>query len=398
MTIFEIIASLLTAVALVGYINQRWLKLPTTIALMGFALLLSIIGISLGRLGIINLGEISAVLKSINFSDVLLDGMLSLLLFAGALQIDLSELRRVHSPVIALATLGVVISTVITGGLTWAVAHALGFDLPLVYAMMFGAIISPTDPIAVLAILKKARISKRLYAGIGGESLFNDGVSVVIFVTLLGVITKTQEFEIRSMAVDLVWKIAGGIGFGAMVGMFTSYLLRTIDEYKVEILLTLALASGGYVLAGILGLSGPVAVAISGLVIGSRGRQPTAIVVTQRHLYLFWELLDEVLNAILFMLIGLELVVITITGQHFIMGLLAIPILLFARFVSVGLPIAMTRMFHPMERGTIRLLTWGGLRGGISIAMALSLPSGLEKELILAMIYIIVVFSILVQG
>lgn len=398
MTVFETIAALLTAAALAGYINQRWFRLPTTIALMGFALLLSITGIGLSRLGIMDLRDAVAFVGTINFSNVLLNGMLALLLFAGALQIDLSELHRVRWPVLTLATFGVLISTFVTGGLLWAAASFLGFGLPVTYAFLFGALISPTDPIAIMAILKKAQVSKRLYAGIGGESLLNDGVGVVVFMTMLGIATNSQEFNPIAVASDLTWKMVGGAALGGILGYVASYLIQTVNEYKVEILLTLGFVSGGYVLAGMIETSGPIAIAVLGLVIGSYGKQKGMSAITQKHLYLFWELLDEIMNAILFLLMGLEIVIITITGQHFLMGLIAIPVLLIARFISVGLPIGLTRLFHPMEKGTVRLLTWGSLRGGISIAMALSLPFGAERDTILAMTYIVVVFSILVQG
>ena len=346
MTVFQCIAALLTAAALAGYVNQRFFRWPTTIALMGFALLISMIGVSLNRLGLLDLHDASVFVSSIDFSDMLLNGFLSMLLFAGAMHLDLTELHRVRSSVFALATFGVVISSFVTGALLWIVMAACGFKMHLIHALLFGALISPTDPVAVLAILRKVQVSKRLYAAVGGENLLNDGVGIVVFLAFLGLATNTQRFDLVAMTSNLVWMVLGGAGLGIAMGLVTSYLLHTIDDYKVEILLTLALASGGYVLAGLIYTSGPIAAAVAGLVIGSQGRLRGAEAVTRKHLFMFWELMDEILNAVLFLVMGLELIIITITPQHFVMGLLAVPVLLIARLLSVGLPISIIRVFR----------------------------------------------------
>jgi CPA1 family monovalent cation:H+ antiporter len=399
MTTFQTIAILLTLAALAGYMNHRLFKLPTTIGLMAFALILSLLGIGFGHLGLIDLNAAGAFLNTIDFSSLLLHGMLSLLLFAGALHIDLDEFTHVRNAVAVLASAGVVISAVVTGALMWLGAQVLHFPLPLSYALLFGALIAPTDPIAVLAILKTTGVSKRFYARIGGESLFNDGVSVVLFLTILGVITSKQEIHLVDILMRLVWQVLGGAALGGTLGWFTHRMLRSINEYKVEVLLTLALATGGYALAEGLEFSAPIAMAAAGLVIGHHRRINVMSGVTRKHLDLFWELLDEILNAVLFLLIGLELMIIPVTTGLFVMSTLAIGASLAGRFVSVGLPISLLRIFvRPIAPGTIRLLTWGGLRGGISIAMALSLPAGTEKDLLLAITYIVVVFSILAQG
>ncbi len=398
MNAFQTIAILLTGAALAGYVNHCFFKLPTTIGLMVFALLLSLTGVGLNHIGLVDLSAVSAFVGTIDFTELLLHGLLSLLLFAGAMHIDLDELRNVRGAVALLASVGVVISAAVTALLVWTVANLLGYTLPFLYALLFGALIAPTDPIAVLSILKTTNISKRLYAKIGGESLFNDGVGVVMFLAVLGIATSTQKVDAGELAVSLVRQTLGGIVLGVSLGAMTYFLLRRIDEYKVEVLLTLALATGGYALAEGLELSAPIAMAAAGLVIGHHGRSGGMSLVTRHHLDLFWELLDEILNAVLFMLIGLQLMVMPMSHSLFFMGAVAVVAVLVGRFVSVGIPIGLIRFVQPVSRGTIRILTWGGLRGGISIAMALSLPSGAEKDTILAMTYIVVVFSLLVQG
>jgi len=398
MTEFQTIAFLLTCAAVAGYINQRFFHLPSTIGLMAFALMLSLLGIGLNAAGLIDLSVTGAFVRSIDFSDLFLHGMLSLLLFAGALHLDLDELHRVRGAVALLATVGILLSAVVTGGLLWMAATTLGIALPYHYALLFGALIAPTDPIAVLSILRTANAPKRFYTRIGGESLFNAGVAVVFFLALLSSITSAQEFHLTETLTDLTRQVLGGIALGTVLGLMTYRLLNSINEYKVEVLLTLALATGGYVLAEILRFSAPITMAAAGLVIGHHRRISGQTGVTRKHLDLFWELLDEILNAVLFILIGLELIIIPIPDKLLITGLIAIVAVLIGRLVSVGLPVALTRLFHPVAPGMIRMLTWGGLRGGISIAMALSLPASPEKDLLLAITYIVVVFSILVQG
>lgn len=398
MTAFQTIAFLLTSAALAGYLNQRFLRLPSTIGLMAFALILSLLGVGLNYLGLVDLSATSAFVRGVDFSSLMLHGMLSLLLFAGALHIDLDELHHVRSAVGMLATVGVIISAIVTGGLVWMAAVLMGISLPYYYALLFGALIAPTDPIAVLAILRTSSISKRFYARIGGESLFNDGVAVVLFLAALESALSGRDFHPASLLADMTRQVLGGVALGTLLGFATHYLLTSINEYKVEVMLTLALATGGYVLAEGLHLSAPITMAAAGLVIGYHRRLGGQTGVTRKHLDLFWELLDEVLTAVLFVLMGLELMVIPMPEKTFLMGLIAIVAALIGRLVSVGLPVAITRLFHPVAPGTIRLLTWGALRGGISIAMALSLPAVAYKDLLLAMTYIVVVFSILVQG
>ena len=394
MTPFQIIAALLTFVAIGGYINHKYFRLPETIGHMAFALLLSLGAIIFYKLGLYDIAPVKAIIGGIDFSEVLLHGMLSFLLFAGALQIRLSDLKEVAMPVTILATAGTVIATLVTGTLVWLAAHSFGIGLSYIYAMLFGALISPTDPIAVLAILKEANMPKKLFTKIGGESLFNDGVGVVIFLAILGIALGEQKMDLREVSVLLMQNGLGGLALGFLLGWITDSLLHRLDDYKVEVLLTLALVTGGYALAELVHVSAPICMVAAGLIVGNKTKHSAS----QERIDLFWELLDEIMNAVLFILIGLEVIVITITKQHMLLGGFAIAAVLLGRLVSVSLPIGLMSLHQKFERGTIPILVWGGLRGGLSIAMALSLPEGPEKSIILPVTYIVVLFSVLVQG
>jgi CPA1 family monovalent cation:H+ antiporter len=398
MTIFQTIAILLTFAAFAAYCNHRFLHLPRTIGLMAIALALSLVFMALGYFGIINLTETSQFVQRINFSETLLHGMLAFLLFAGALHVDLGDLRSQALPVIVLSTLGVGLATLSCGALFWLVAHWLGTDLPLVYALLFGALISPTDPIAVLGILRKAGAPKSLETKITGESLFNDGVGVVVFLTILGVAVGNQQPDAGHIAGFLITEAIGGGLLGVILGWMFYRLLKSVDVYQVEILLTLALAAGGYSLAEALHVSAPIAIVAAGLFIGNHGRTFGMSDTTREHLDAFWELVDEILNAILFFVIGLEFLAIRLEGRFVLIALFAIIIVLVSRFLSVGLLVASMRLKRTFSRGVVEILTWSGLRGGISIALALSLPPFPERQLILTSTYVVVAFSILVQG
>lgn len=397
MTVFQIAALLITAAALGGYVNAKFVGLPSTIAHMAFALLFSGLVIGAGELGLLNTDTIRETVKAIDFSEVLLHGMLSFLLFAGALHINLQDLGKVKYPVGILATFGVVVATLIAGSLTWAAARWIGIDLPYIYALLFGALISPTDPIAVLSILKQLGVSKTLYVKIGGESLFNDGVGVVIFLAILSTATSLTPFEISDFLEHLALESLGGLGLGSALGWVTLRFIGSIDDRKLAVMLTLALVMGGYALAEFLHVSGPLAMVAAGLIIGNKSR---SVESENEHnqLEMFWELLDDVLNAVLFLLIGLEIIVVPLTWETMQLGLLTVFAVLAARLISVAIPVSLMRRARNFERGTIRLMTWGGLRGGLSIAMALSLPEGAEKSLILTLTYTVVLFSILIQG
>ncbi len=396
----DIAATCLVVTALLAYLNHRFVRLPTTIGVMVIALVLSLAIVALDVVGVSHAlrSYEESLLRSIDFSDVLMQGMLSLLLFAGALHVDLSELKALRWPVASLALVGTLVSTLIVGfGLSWALPW-VGLDLPLMYCLLFGALISPTDPIAVMGILKSAGAPKNLELVIAGESLFNDGVGVVIFALLLGMLTSGMAPTTGSALALLAREAGGGIAFGLVLGYLTYRLLKSVDEYQVEVLLTLAAVTGGYALASHLHISGPLAMVVTGLIIGNQGRALAMSDTTRRYVDMFWELLDEILNAVLFVLIGMEVLLISFSVPVLVAGAVAIVVTLLARLLSVGLPVARLGAHFGLPLGAWRVLTWGGLRGGISVALALSLPVGPHRDTVLALTYCVVVFSILVQG
>ena len=399
MTPFQIIAAVVTLSAIGAYINNRYFRFPQTIGLMAFAFAVSLVTIILSRIGLANLESLGRVVGSIDFSDVLLHGMLSFLLFAGAMHINLEDLKNVRWSVGVMATVGVIGATFITGALVWQASRVVGLELPYMQALLFGALISPTDPIAVLAILKDSGISRQTYTRIGAESLFNDGVGVVLFLTILQLANSAEEVKVTEAAGLFLRQALGGALFGIACGWTVYRLLLPIDDYKVEVLLTLALATGGYAAAEeLVHVSAPIFMVTAGLIVGNHGRNIGMSERTRERLDVFWELVDEVLNAVLFILIGLEIVVISVAIPQVILGILAILAVLAGRLLSVGIPAALMGLLKGPEKGIIALLTWGGLRGGLSIAMALSLPAGAQKDIILPVTYIVVLFSILVQG
>jgi CPA1 family monovalent cation:H+ antiporter len=399
MDILNIAAILITISALFSYINYRFIKLPMTIKLMLIALVFSLLLLGMKQAGIGDI-ELQAenILRQIDFNETLMHGMLSFLLFAGALHVNINDLAEKKWVITSLATVGMLTSTFIIGGLSWYVLNWLDLSLPFIYCLVFGALISPTDPIAVLGILKTSGAPKSLEIKIAGESLFNDGVAVVVFIVLLGIASSGEEVSAGQIGLLFLEEAVGGAVFGLVIGAITYYMLKSIDSYSVEILLTLALVMGGYALAQTLHVSGPIAIVVAGLFIGNHGRMFAMSNKTREHLDTFWELMDEILNAVLFVLIGLELLLISLSGNYVIAALLLIPVILLARFISVGLPIGLLRLKHEFSPGVVKILTWGGLRGGISVALALSLPIGSERDFILTITYIAVIFSIAVQG
>jgi CPA1 family monovalent cation:H+ antiporter len=397
-SLFDIIAILISLSALFSYINHRYIRLPTTIGLMLIALLMSLGIVGLDALGLGLADNIKSLMDHIDFNTTLMHGMLSFLLFAGALHVNLNDLANNKWIIGFLATVGVCLSTLIIAFTGQWVLAKIGIDLSLIYCLLFGALISPTDPIAVLGILKTAGASKSLETKIGGESLFNDGIGVVIFIVLLGIASGGAEISTSSIALLFAQEAIGGIVFGLVIGGIAYGLLKSIDNYQVEILITLAVVCGGYSLAHVLHLSGPIAVVVAGLLIGNHGRLLAMSDKTREHLDLFWELVDEILNAVLFVMIGLEVLVLTFDMHYLAAGLFLIPVVLLARFISVGVPVTILRLRRDFSNNAIKIMTWGGLRGGISVALALSLPAGRERDIILVATYTIVVFSILVQG
>jgi CPA1 family monovalent cation:H+ antiporter len=396
----DVAAFCLVITALLSYVNHRFVGLPTAIGVMVTALACSLAIVALSKLGItslpLHLEE--ELLRSIDFSEVLMQGMLSLLLFAGALHVDLSELKDYLWQIGALALLGTVLSTLAVGYGVWFALPLVGLQLPLVYCLLFGALISPTDPIAVMGILRSAGAPKNLELVIAGESLFNDGVGVVVFTLLLGMLASGATPTFVHAGELLVHEAGGGILYGLVLGYGTFLLLRSIDSYQVEVLLTLAAVTGGYALARYLHVSGPLAMVVVGLVIGNHGRAKAMSDTTRRYVDMFWELVDEILNAVLFVLIGMEVLLVSFSHGIFVAATVAVFVTLLARTLTVGLSVRSLHRFFKLPKSAWKLLTWGGLRGGISVALALSIPAGPERSLVLSLTYCVVVFSILVQG
>jgi len=399
MNFYDIAAILITLAALFSYLNHRLFRLPGAIGLMAISLIFSALLLILGRAGFLFFDEQARLLLTrLDFHDTLMHGMLGSLLFAGALHVEINDLLRRRWIITLLATFGVLVSTLLVGGLSWLCLRMLDMDMPILHCLLFGALISPTDPIAVLGIMKRVGASRELETIISGESLFNDGMGVVVFLSLL-MLLDGEASGPSAIGKLLLLEAGGGIVLGFALGYCCYFLLRQVDQYQVEVLLTLAVVAGGYRLAEILHVSAPLAIVVAGLLVGNKGRHFGMSPVTRRHLDSFWELVDEILNGILFVLIGLEVLILPFSRAALTAGLLLIPAVLFARLISVGGAVGLLAGFRRhCGRGTVLVLTWAGLRGGISVALALSLPPGPERTVILTMTYLIVVFSILVQG
>jgi len=398
MSVFGVFAVLITATALLAWFNERFLRLPATIGVMAAALFLSLMLIVGARLGLPAEHWAEEVLGQIDFNAVLMQGMLSLLLFAGALHVDLNRLLERKWSILSLATVGVVLSTFLMGGLFYLLLRLFEINIPFVYALLFGALISPTDPIAVMGILRGAKAPERLETMIIGESLFNDGVGVVVFTVVLGVATAGHDISALEVGKLFMEEAVGGALYGFVLGYVAYRMLKSVDQHTVEILITLALVTGGYYLAGVLHTSGPIAMVVAGLFIGNHGRVFGMSEGSREHLDNFWELTDEILNALLFSIIGFEILVLDPEPRLLPIVVLMIPLALVVRFVTVGAPISLLARVRDYPPSTVALMTWGGLRGGISIALALAIPASPYRDVILFVTYGIVVFSILVQG
>jgi len=398
MGLYEIAAILVVATALFAFVNYRFIKLPTTIGVMFVALLFSLFLAGIARFGIGYVELASGFLSQIDFEKALLHGMLGFLLFAGALQINLDDLYGQKGVVATLATVGMLASTFIVGGLSWWVFGLAGLGVPFIYCLLFGSLISPTDPVAVLGIVKSAGAPKSLETKIAGESLFNDGVAVVMFVVLLELVKGGHGVTAYDVARLFAEEALGGAVYGLALGYLTYQMLKRVDNYQVEVIITLAAVMGGSALADHMHLSGPIAIVVTGLFIGNHGRAFAMSETTREHLDTFWELVDEILNAVLFVLIGLEVLVMDFPISYLAAGLAAVPVVLFARWLSVASVIGALGRLRSFTKGAVRIITWAGLRGGISVALALALPQGPHRNAIIAATYIVVVFSILVQG
>ena len=402
-SLFTAIGAVITLAAVFGYLNHRFLRLAPTIGVVVIALVASLgtIGIDavVPSLGIG--GAVRTAILGIDFHEVLMKGMLSFLLFAGALHVNLGDLLSRKWAIGSIATVGVVLSTFLVGFAVYGVTQALGLPLALIYCLVFGALIAPTDPIAVLGILKTVKVPASLQAKIAGESLFNDGVGIVVFIIMTAIaVGSAHGGSITALDVVILFvrETLGGAALGLATGFLAYYAMKSIDDHNVEVMITLALVMATYGIASALHLSGPIAVVLAGILIGNRGSRFAMSETTREHVHTFWSVLDEMMNAALFLLIGFEVVALSLTGEVGILMALAIPIVLAARFVSVGTPLTLLGLRREYTKGAIPVLTWGGLRGGISVALALSLPAGPERDIILAVTYAVVIFSIVVQG
>ncbi|MCG6958209.1 MAG: sodium:proton antiporter [Gemmatimonadetes bacterium] len=398
METFDVVAGLTTLAALFAWINHRWVRLPTAIGLMVIALVLSLALVVLGLAGWNVSAPLVTMVGAVDFDRALLHGMLGALLFAGALHVNLDDLLEQRWVIGLLATVGLLVSTLVVGGLTWWGFSLVGIDVPLLHCFLFGALISPTDPIAVMAILHRAGVPHSVETKVVGESLFNDGVAVVVFGVILALASGEHAVSAGGVLELLAVEAGGGIVYGLVLGWVAYRMLRSVDNYQVEIFITLAVVTGGYALGHRLGVSAPLAMVLAGVLIGNHGRAFAMSQRTRERLDAFWELVDEILNAVLFVLIGVEVLVLQFGRAYFVAGLLAIPIVLGARWISVVLPVGVLRFRRAFSPGAVTILTWGGLRGGISVALALSLPTGAHRDLLVAVTYMVVSFSIIAQG
>ncbi|MCX2523906.1 cation:proton antiporter [Larsenimonas rhizosphaerae] len=396
----NIAALFITITALFLWFNHKVIRLPPTIGVMVIGLVLSLTLVGLNHLGVTVLTDHAQYwLEQINFNTLLMDGMLSFLLFAGALHVDIHELKSYRYSIGFLATFGVILSTVAVGSAAWWLFGWFGMDVPYIYCLIFGALIAPTDPIAVLGIMQNAGAPKDMEIKIVGESLFNDGVAVVVFTALVGA-ASAGVHTLTPSHVGLLFleEAGGGVVLGGALGALVYFLMKSIDQYQVEVMLSLALVIGGYALASTLHVSGPIAMVVAGLIIGNMARVGAMSDNTRRYVDGFWELIDEILNAVLFVLIGLELLIIPFNSYYIWIAMPLILLILMFRFITIGVPITLLRRWYSFRTGTTRVLTWGGLRGGISVALALGLPDTPYRESLVVITYIIVLFSILVQG
>ena len=399
MSLFAVASILIVISALFGYLNVRFLKLPTTIGLMVITIVFTLLVLATSMFNDTLLEQERLFISQIDFETVLLDVMLSFLLFAGTLHTNFQQLKVQRKPIMAFATFSTLTSTFLVGIFSYFLLNLVGLDVDFIYCLLFGALISPTDPIAVLGILKQVGAPKKLETKIVGESLFNDGVGVVVFLTIYQIAKGGGNITFGHVAEMFLVEVVGGIALGLLLGWITYRLLKSIDDYDVEVIITIAAVMGGTVLAQYLHLSAPLAMVTAGLIVGTDTVRETSMSkITEQYVDKFWELIDILLNTVLFVMIGMEILILTFNNQYILAGLLLIPTLLLARYLSLMLPIKLYAKKLDFVPKTNLIMTWGGLRGGISIALALSLTQEMHRDLFLVITYIIVVFSIIVQG
>ena len=400
MSILQIISMLFVVTALAGYMNHRFIKLPMSIGLLLFSTFLSLVVIVLGHYQVFDVKHVTQTLARIDFEELVLHGILSLLLFAGALQVDSSKLRQHLFAISLFSTVGVIFAAFATAGIIYYLANMVGIQINFIYCLLFGALIAPTDPVAVMSILNKQTKNEALKTKITGESLFNDGTGVVLFLTILSFAFAKHNETISYVSAfyTLLKELVGGAGIGIILGLMVTYILKTIDQYEVEVMITLALAMGSYSLAEAFHVSAPIASVVAGLVIGNKARATAMSEKTIEHVDMFFNLIDKILNALLFVLIGLQIVSLTFNFSILTIGAIAVFAVLVGRFTSLMLcGVMLLKTSFNFKKMPV-IMTWCGLRGGISIALALSLPAFAQKETLLAMTYIVVIFSIVVQG
>lgn len=400
MELYYSFSALIVLASIFAYLNHRFLKLPNTIGIMVIAIIVSIFLVLFGEAVLPRtFGHLNQLMNSIDFTEVLMGAMLNFLLFAGGIHINIDDLKEQFRPVLIFSTAGVVISTFIVGFGMFYLLPLVGVHLPFIYCLVFGALISPTDPVAVLSILKQAKVSKSLETKVAGESLFNDGMAVVVFTVVLQLaVGKEVDLGVESIGLLLIKEAGGGLLLGVLLGWVTSRLMREVDDYIISVLVTLSVVMGGYLIARQMHISGPLTMVAAGLFMGNFNVRFKMKSITQDYLIKFWELIDEILNAVLFLFIGFELLMIKDLNHFIIPGLIAILVVLAARFISIWGPSKFMSFRTRFSPQTIKVLFWGGIRGGVSIALAMSIPKSEYSNIILSITYCVVVFSIIVQG
>ncbi len=399
MELYYSFSILIVLASFFAYLNLRFLKLPSAIGIMVIAMFSSVLLVTFGKFFPETLTEFSRLLTGVDFTEVLMGAMLNFLLFAGAVHINIGDLREQKLPVMLFSTVSVIISTFAVGLILYYVLPLLGFEIPLLYCLLFGALISPTDPVAVLSILKEAKVPKSLETKVAGESLFNDGVAVVVFAVILK-LASGDSFDITFGNISwlLLKEAGGGFLLGALLGFTASKAIKSVNDYIVSVLITLSVVMGGYLIAHAMHISGPLTMVAAGIIIGNYGKRTAMSDETKDYLNKFWELIDEIMNAVLFLFIGFELLLIPNILDYWLVGVVSIVVVLASRFLSIWIPTFLIRFRQKFSRGTIKVLVWGGLRGGVSIALALSSGDSEYRSLLIAITYFVVVFSIVVQG
>lgn len=399
MELYYSFSILIVLASFFAYLNLRFLKLPSAIGIMVIAMFSSIFLVIFGKFFPETLTEFSQLLTGVDFTEVLMGAMLNFLLFAGAVHINIADLREQKLPVILFSTVSVIISTFAVGLILYYVLPVLGFEMPFLYCLLFGALISPTDPVAVLSILKNAKVPKSLETKVAGESLFNDGVAVVVFAVILK-LASGDSFDITFGNISwlLLKEAGGGFLLGALLGFSASKAIKSVNDYIVSVLITLSVVMGGYLIAHAMHISGPLTMVAAGIIIGNYGKRTAMSDETKDYLNKFWELIDEIMNAVLFLFIGFELLLIPNILDYWLVGVVSIVVVLVSRFLSIWIPTFLVRFRRKFSPGTIKILVWGGLRGGVSIALALSSGDSKYRSTLIAITYFVVVFSIVIQG